>query len=48
MFRFIMFNKYVVRKVKEGKDLRDKFMNEQCSNENEVVLCLVENEVVLE
>lgn len=48
MSRPITPNKYVVRKVKEGKDSRDEPMDEQCSNENEVVLCLVENEAVLE
>lgn len=48
MSRPITPSKYVVRKVKEGKDSRDEPMDEQCSNENEVVLCLVENEAVFE
>lgn len=48
MSRPITPSKYIVRKVKEGKDSRDETMDEQCSNENEVVLCLVENEAVLE
>lgn len=48
MSRPVTPNKYIVRKIKEGRDSGEEPTNDQCSNENEVVLCLVENGAILE